>query len=578
MEHLELDIDLNYYDNTILFTFTVGAKKIKLRDNLYLSIFLQYQATANYNYDYDVSLKKEWGVPVGIAYKIKCIKDNIESFSIMVSIAYEKDQPEQDEEEVKNSLFDELRKAKGNQDNFFKKIMDSAEAVAQTEGNKTTIPIFKFPFTFPGGMILEFHLDLSFDFTIQAMLLIKKQIKTQDIVFTFSDEGGGDTSNTREITGSNTWDVYFMGKIEFKFALRVAVAWYEAGTYKFFHVEAYGEIWIKVGLQGSLLASFNTDTAGDSFSGNLSIDFYIQFGVDIGIELVIAFFENSWSITLFKAYIFRIYMCNELEHYADNTITRIEMVNKTTDSVNNYDILCFQTWDGVYMQMDTRRFNADDRQSIITLFGQEILGVYMFTFTSDDESLLKIDQKGNITIPDGTPAEFTTHFTIHLHNAISFVQDREIEVYFNAPDAHHIYFQDNIDGVDKGSPVDGGRYRPSYEYVMPDPPTKGGYRFLSYEIDGTSYQPGDQISMPGDDLTIKIKWHKIVYYTVYFVDGKGNIIFVDSHVEEQTAAKEPDAAIRDQYMEGYKFIGWDKNFSAVNSDLIVRGIYAKVGD
>ena len=578
MEHVTLGFDFKWYDNTFTFTFTVGAIKIKLRDNLFLSIVFQYQLVNVYDVDYDVSLKKEWGIPVGIAYKVKCLEESTESFSLLISVDYTKEAPQQDEEEVKSSLVKELYNAKDSKDNFFKKIQDSAEAVKETEGNKTTIPLVRIPISLPAGVIFEVRIDVSFDMTLQAMLLFKKQTKSQNVVFNFSSEGGGDTSEAKRIEGANDWDIYFMGLIEFRLALRLALAWYIAGTYKFFHIEGYGELWITVGLQGSLMATFTSHTDGDVFSGNLSLDFYVMFGVDVGLDIVLAFYHQDVSGTLFKAYIFRIYMSNEIEHYADDTVTRIEMVNKTVDNINNYDMLCFRVWDGVHMMMDTKKYQAGDRQSIIELFGNEILGVQMFTFTPEDESLLKVSQDGEISIPDGTPAEFTTHFTIHISNALSFVRDREIEVYFNAPDAHHIYYQDNIDGHDIGNITDAGRYRPTVEYTLPDPPDKGGYKFLSYQIDLGTYYPGYIIKMPANDVYVTIMWHKIVYYQVYFYDGKGNIIFVDDHVEEQTAAREPDPKIRDQYMEGYKFIGWDKNFSVVNSNLIVRGIYVKVGD
>ena len=582
MDHIELGLTFNYYDNVVTLTFSVGGKDIKLRDNLYISFGYTYNLTNNYNTDYDISLETSWGVPVGVNYKVKCIQDSTESHTFMVSVKYQKDQvpadPDEEEDDIKTDLIDELKAAKDSKDNFFKKLKDSAEACAETEGNKTTIPIFRLPIELPGALVVEIRLEISFDFTLQAMLFVRKQVKSQDVVFNFSSEDGGDTSEKKRVEGANNWDIYFMGLVEFKLSLRLAFALYFVGTYKYLHVEAFGELWIKLGLQGSLMASFATDTDGSSFSGNLSIDIYILFGVDVGIDIVVAFWHQNFAFTLFKAYIFRIYMCNELEHYADNTVTRIEMVNTTKDNIANYDILNFRVWDGVYMIMDERKYEPAERQSIITLFGQEILGVNMFTFTPEDESLLQVSQDGEITIPDGTPAEFTTHFTIHLHNAISLVQDRQIEVYFNAPDAHHIYYQDNIDGTDKGTPADAGRYRPSYQYTLPEAPEKGGYKFLSYEVNGEEKQPGDIISMPETDLTIKIKWHKLTYYEVQFVDGKGNVIFVDSHVEEFTAAKEPSAEIRDQYMEGFKFIGWDKNFSSVDTNMVVRGIYVRVGD
>ena len=580
MEHLELGLVFNYHDNVATVTFSIGANDIKLKDNLFLSLLYTYNVTNYYNTDYDISLKKEWGIPVGVDYKIKCVQDSYESHSFLATVKYQRQQEpaDPDEEDVKTTLIDELKKAKGSKDNFFKKIKDSAEACAQTEGNRTTIPIFKLPIELPGALVLEIRLDIIFDFTLQAMFCVRKETQSQNVVFNFASEDGGDTSTTKKIEGANNWDIYFMGMVEFKLTLRLSVALYFVGTYKFLHVEAFGECWIKVGLQGSLSASFDTTTDGSAFSGNLSIDFYVQFGVDVGVDIVVAVWHQNMSFTLFKTYILRIYMSNEVEHYADGVDDTIEMIGKTKDNINDHDILHFRVWDGCYMLMNEKKYNADDRQSIITLFGQEILGVNMFQFTPEDESLLQISQDGEITVPDGTEAEFTTHFTIHLSNAISAVHDKVITVHFSAPDAHHIYYQDNIDGTDKGTPVDGGRYRPTYKYTLPAPPDKGGYKFLSYEVNGVKYQPGDVIDMPETDLTIKINWHKIIYYQVMFYDGRGNIVYVDNHVEEFTKASEPTPEIRDQFMPGYKFVGWDKDFSSVTSNMIVRGIYVKVGD
>ena len=78
------------------------------------------------------------------------------------------------------------------------------------------------------------------------------------------------------------------------------------------------------------------------------------------------------------------------------------------------------------------------------------------------------------------------------------------------------------------------------------------------------------------DLYIDINWHKIIYYTVYFLDGHNNVVYVDARVEENTTSSEPTPEIRDQFMEGYFFVGWDKSFVHVTSDLIVRGIYMQV--
>ena len=63
-----------------------------------------------------------------------------------------------------------------------------------------------------------------------------------------------------------------------------------------------------------------------------------------------------------------------------------------------------------------------------------------------------------------------------------------------------------------------------------------------------------------------------------FYDGFNHLIHVDNHVEEETAVTPPSPEIRDQFMSGYFFIGWDKKIDYITSDLIVHGVYMKVGD
>ena len=191
-----------------------------------------------------------------------------------------------------------------------------------------------------------------------------------------------------------------------------------------------------------------------------------------------------------------------------------------------------------------------------------------FQFKVEDESLISINEDGLINVKDGTPVEFTTHFTIHLSNWVSFVSDRTITVHFYAPDAHHIYIDDQ----------DMGRFRPGVKYTLPEGPTKEGYRFVNYQYNGKDYLPGDEIVMGKEDIHITTEWHKLEYYNVYFYDGLNNLVYTAIHVEEYTKSPEPPEDVRDRFMQGYAFIGWDKDISAVSTNLVVRGIYVKVGN
>ena len=566
MDHISIDLSFNWIGNQLSFKFSITVSKLQLKENLWLSFGYKFEQLTEYGLDFDVSLETEWIIPVGVDYKIKCVEDITESHTFFVTLDYVQDQPEKDDEELKEDLGNEINNAKNGQDNFFKKIINDAQAKKTVEGNKTTFPLLSFPIPLFWDLVFELKLDFIFDFTLEAMFLFKKTYQSNQVLFNFSNKDGGDSDKAQTIVGSSEWEFYFMGLAEARFALRFTASIYFKGLYKYLHADVYAELWIKVGVQGTMLASWNTDTDGSSFSGNLAIDLYIQMGADIGLSLVIAIFSLNLSRNLFKTYIFRFYLSNEIEHYADNTTTSIEL-NQTVADIDDYDILWFRVWDGVNLIMDEKKYDANNETKILeTWFGD--LTVYTFDFTPADESLMTIDRDGTIKIKDGTPAEFTTSFRIHLHNAVSMVNDRDITVHFNAPDAHHVYIDDE----------DMGRIRPGVKYTLPEPEKRTGYRFLNYVYNGNNYNIGDQLTMGNEDIYITTEWHKILYYDVYFYDGKNNLVYVDRHVEEFTAATAPTPEIRDQHMQGYSFVGWDKNFSNIQGDLVVRGIYVKVGD
>ena len=314
------------------------------------------------------------------------------------------------------------------------------------------------------------------------------------------------------------------------------------------------------------MASFSTGAAGDTFSGNMSIDLYVVMGADVGFEVVVLIFDFGGSYRLFRTYILRLFLSNEIEHYSDDAVTRIDM-NKTEMSLDETNVLLFRVWDGINMVMDTRKFKASDKAKILESWLGDVTVRY-FQYKVEDESLISISEDGVIKVKDGTPTEFTTRFTIHISNWVSFVRDRTIEVHFYAPDAHHIY----IDNQDMG------RFRPGVKYSLPEGPTKEGYKFLDYKYNGKDYLPGDDIVMGNEDIHITTEWHKLEYYTVYFYDGLNNLVYTATHVEEYTKSPEPTEEVRDQFMQGYAFVGWDKDITAVSTNLVVHGIYVKVGN
>lgn len=95
--------------------------------------------------------------------------------------------------------------------------------------------------------------------------------------------------------------------------------------------------------------------------------------------------------------------------------------------------------------------------------------------------------------------------------------------------------------------------------TAPDQPYRKGYTFTGWDKDYTNVTA---------DLTVKAQF-EINTFTVRFFDRRGVQIGADQKIEYGKAATAPDAP----KMEGYVFIGWDKSFNYVESDLDVYALY-----
>ena len=95
----------------------------------------------------------------------------------------------------------------------------------------------------------------------------------------------------------------------------------------------------------------------------------------------------------------------------------------------------------------------------------------------------------------------------------------------------------------------------------PEAPAVEGYTFTGWE--------GNYTSVTQDEIvTAKYSKNAPVTYTVTFVDHDGSIIEAVI-VESGSSATAPTAPTRD----GYTFIGWDKAFDNVTSDMTVTALY-----
>ena len=111
-----------------------------------------------------------------------------------------------------------------------------------------------------------------------------------------------------------------------------------------------------------------------------------------------------------------------------------------------------------------------------------------------------------------------------------------------------------------------------YQYITPL-----GYKTITY--DGTPeslYYKVDTSVF--DEVIFEEQWIDYYHWEVLFIDGLNNLI-EKQLVLNGEAALEPEAEVRDRFMEGpdddhcYEFVGWDREFDNITGPTVVRAIY-----
>ena len=99
---------------------------------------------------------------------------------------------------------------------------------------------------------------------------------------------------------------------------------------------------------------------------------------------------------------------------------------------------------------------------------------------------------------------------------------------------------------------------PGEAATAPADPTREGYTFIGWDKD---------FSAVTDHMTVTAQY-QINHYQVRFLDYDGTELQTDS-VEYQSAATAPS----NPYRQGHTFIGWDKDFTSITSDLDIYAQY-----
>lgn len=170
----------------------------------------------------------------------------------------------------------------------------------------------------------------------------------------------------------------------------------------------------------------------------------------------------------------------------------------------------------------------------------------------------------NITCEVVSPPSISSN-TFSKKTAILFVPAESVEAYQNAlyweefTDIRAIGSAPLVQFLDwDGTILSSANVTIGTAATAPADPTRTGYTFIGWDKDFSNIT---------EDLVVTAQY-KINRYEVIFKDWDETILKSDS-VDYNTAATAPVNPSR----EGHEFIGWDKDFSHVSSDMIINARY-----
>ena len=239
------------------------------------------------------------------------------------------------------------------------------------------------------------------------------------------------------------------------------------------------------------------------------------------------------------------------------TVTAVYEQNVVADPITvRLDPRSCESWAIVYLyawDTDQQQLAGGWPGTIVT---KDSEGWWSYTFDSKLRNVNIIWTDGNgaqtadiTNVIASTCYKLNTQSGNKIQATVVDCQEEVTPVYFT------VIFQDWNGTVLKTEQVEQGK-----SATAPANPTREGYTFTGWNKDFSNVQ---------SDLTITAQYKKnITYFTVTFQDWNGTVLKTEQ-VEQGHGATAP----ADPTRKGYTFIGWDKAFNNVQSDLIVKAQY-----
>ena len=545
-----------------------------------LTFMFQYYRKSVITMDGGVKLRKCLGIPYWADIAVDISETLDQSFRFTVAVGDKLPAIGGDDDTDFNHLstyvMENASKFEG-ADKKMKSIADSKKDGVNFDGKSLTIELGtgRFPF----GVIFDVFIDFDLVIKVEAEIMLGytyTEHSTNTIVSYRSDSDEKSSHSVAELS-SSTKSISLIGTIgvdagiHFRFGVGVC------GLEDYISLAIYADIGLYFQIGGYGTWSWTTEGGKTTYNGMGGFLFEVGWYAGVGVKLSLFFVDISVDfITVRKPF----YTTTDDEYFLNRPNIEGDInLEAPTTNVANLHLLVIEHFETISMSIGYSEYDPEVIKTYTNDSGDKVTG-RIFNFSFKDGRYIKYEN-GNLVVKDGAPHKFDDVMYVDVPKALYELKDGEnhfIEVaihYFDA-NAREVTF----DGVTEGVHLIGDQIT-----IPGQPEYREGYRFYGWKEvkTGDIYAEGETYTIPTatvmhEQVEFVSIYIEIIYHTVNFYDGLGNLI-VAKRVEEGTDATEPSAEARDALMPADAiFVGWSTEFTNVYYDIDVYAIYIYVDE
>lgn len=491
------------------------------------------------------------GIPWGLYCDISCYLKSEKITSFTAGIAEGKDHDNNFFTLNTSKIEQQLASIRENPEgNPYTKILDDNSA-ASTDKKYDLVNL---NISVCGLASLKINLGFELHFEMFGLVSYTRKEVREDLIGGYNTDSGFNSSSQPTASSNVTSELYLGGR----FSLSV-------GPYASFSFALFGLSWLfsmgvdamilpKVALDGLYFTNGTTTIGGATLTTcwNYSVSYRVTF-IGKNNSGSISKGEFGKTITTFGSQNFDFWYENNHEFSIDEDVINLK-------TVGVFDVMRFDPDSGSVVQT---RYNPQTGyiESPANMTSNRDKHNFVLQIISGSE-YLKVSNNGNISYINN-PLSFKAKIRVSIIGK-NFARSYDIVLNFLSKDASYV----SIDG-------DGRYYRKGETILLPTLDDNGDSLFRHWKDNktGSTYNGGTSITLSRNEYEFVSIFSPAQYFTVRFFNGNGVLISSQS-VRERKSAIEPTEAERD--IPGYKFIAWDIDFSYVEKNLDIYGIYVRV--